>query len=320
MASSHSSRHRQQASRVIALETAAIAALDGLLDEQFDQVVDAILASRGKLVICGMGKSGLIGQKIAATLASTGTPSFFLHPGEAWHGDLGMIGKDDLFLAISNSGETEELIRLVPFLQANGNIWVAMTGKPASTLARNANFHLSIGTPEEACPLSLAPTSSTTAALVMGDALAIAAMVARGFQPEDFARFHPGGSLGRKLLTRVRDRMRAEDLPVVSPEDSAAAVIQKATRGRLGLVVVVAADEVCGLITDGDLRRALEKYGDQFLRQSAGDIMTRSPRVIAPSASLQEAQEVMTRHAISALLVMEGRQLAGVIQLYQCEL
>lgn len=316
----HPSNHRRQAERVIALEVAAIQALSGLLDDQFDQVVDAILASKGKLVICGMGKSGLIGKKIVATMASTGTPSFFLHPGEAWHGDLGMIGKEDLFLAISNSGESEELIRMVPFLQANGNTWIAMTGRPNSTLARNANFHLCIGNPEEACPLSLAPTSSTTATLVLGDALAIALMVARGFQPEDFARFHPGGSLGRKLLTRVRDRMRGDDLPVVAPDATAAEVIQAATRGRLGLVVVTANDEVCGVITDGDLRRALEKFGDQFMRHNASDLMTRSPRVIHPGASLQEAQDVMNRHAITVLLVMDGHQLVGIIQLYQCEI
>lgn len=315
-----SSNHRAQAQRVIDLESNAIRNLAELLDTQFEQAVEAVLASRGKLVVCGMGKSGLIGKKIAATLASTGTPSFFLHPAEAWHGDLGMIGREDTFLAISNSGETEELIRLVPFLQANGNTWIALTGRPDSTLARNAHFHLNTGNSEEACPLLLAPTSSTTAALVMGDALAIALMVARGFQPEDFARFHPGGSLGRKLLMRVRDRMRSNDLPIVAPDDSAATVIQAATRGRLGLVVVVAAGQVCGVITDGDLRRMLEKQGDHFMRLTAADLMTRSPRVITPDASLQEAQDVMNRHAITVLLVMDGQQLVGVLQLYQCDI
>lgn len=315
-----SSNHRAQAQRVIDLESNAIRNLAELLDTQFEQAVEAVLASRGKLVVCGMGKSGLIGKKIAATLASTGTPSFFLHPAEAWHGDLGMIGREDTFLAISNSGETEELIRLVPFLQANGNTWIALTGRPDSTLGRNAHFHLNTGNSEEACPLLLAPTSSTTAALVMGDALAIALMVARGFQPEDFARFHPGGSLGRKLLMRVRDRMRSNDLPIVAPDDSAATVIQAATRGRLGLVVVVAAGQVCGVITDGDLRRMLEKQGDHFMRLTAADLMTRSPRVITPDASLQEAQDVMNRHAITVLLVMDGQQLVGVLQLYQCDI
>ncbi len=315
-----SNNHRAQAQRVIDLESNAIRNLIELLDAQFEQAVEAVLASRGKLVVCGMGKSGLIGKKIAATLASTGTPSFFLHPAEAWHGDLGMIGKEDTFLAISNSGETEELIRLVPFLQANGNTWIALTGRPDSTLGRNAHFHLNTGNSEEACPLLLAPTSSTTAALVMGDALAIALMVARGFQPEDFARFHPGGSLGRKLLMRVRDRMRSNELPIVAPDDSAATVIQAATRGRLGLVVVVADGQVCGVITDGDLRRMLEKQGDHFMRLSAADLMTRSPRVIAPDASLQEAQDVMNRHAITVLLVMDGQQLVGVLQLYQCDI
>ena len=315
-----SNHHRAQAQRVIDLESAAIRNLSQLLDEQFDQAVEAVLASSGKLVVCGMGKSGLIGKKIAATLASTGTPSFFLHPAEAWHGDLGMIGKEDTFLAISNSGETEELIRLVPFLQANGNTWIALTGRPDSTLARNAHFHLNTGDSEEACPLLLAPTSSTTAALVMGDALAIALMVARDFQPEDFARFHPGGRLGRKLLMRVRDRMRSNDLPIVSPDDNAATVIQAATRGRLGIVVVMAEGKVCGVITDGDLRRMLEKQGDQFMRLSAADLMTQSPRSISPDTSLQEAQDLMHRHAITVLLVMDGQQLVGVLQLYQCEI
>ncbi len=315
-----SNHHRAQAQRVIDLESAAIRNLSQLLDEQFDQAVEAVLASSGKLVVCGMGKSGLIGKKIAATLASTGTPSFFLHPAEAWHGDLGMIGKEDTFLAISNSGETEELIRLVPFLQANGNTWIALTGRPDSTLARNAHFHLNTGDSEEACPLLLAPTSSTTAALVMGDALAVALMVARDFQPEDFARFHPGGRLGRKLLMRVRDRMRSDDLPIVSPDDNAATVIQAATRGRLGIVVVMAEGKVCGVITDGDLRRMLEKQGDQFMRLSAADLMTQSPRSISPDTSLQKAQDLMHRHAITVLLVMDGQQLVGVLQLYQCEI
>ncbi|HID00026.1 MAG TPA: KpsF/GutQ family sugar-phosphate isomerase, partial [Piscirickettsiaceae bacterium] len=207
-------KYQQSAKRVFDIEAAAIANLKTLLNDDFDGAVEAILNSSGRVVICGMGKSGLIGKKIMATLASTGTPSFFMHPGEAFHGDLGMVAPDDIFVAISNSGETEEVIRLLPFLKDNGNTIIAMTGNPASTLAKNADFHLNIAVPQEACPHQLAPTSSTTATLVMGDALAVALMEARNFQPQDFARFHPGGSLGRKLLTKVRHEMKTDNLPL----------------------------------------------------------------------------------------------------------
>ncbi|GAA5215273.1 SIS domain-containing protein [Corallincola platygyrae] len=313
-------KHTEQALRVFDLEAKAIADLKQQLDETFDQAIDSILNSRGKVVVTGMGKSGLIGKKIAATLASTGTPSFFLHPAEAWHGDLGMIEPNDVLLAISNSGESEELIGLIPFVQARGNILIAMTGNVESTLARNANFHLSIAVEEEACPLSLAPTSSTTATVAMGDAVAIALMVARDFQPADFARFHPGGSLGRRLLTRVKDLMRSDELPTLPASASTKEVIQVATEGCLGVAIVMDGDELLGIITDGDIRRGIEKFGDAFLKQTAADLMTKGPRTIATTASLQEASDVMNEYNITVLLVVDNGKLEGVLQLYQCEL
>ncbi len=313
-------KHAKQAQRVFELEAQAISGLIPQLDGDFDAAVEAILASNGRLVVCGMGKSGLIGKKITATLASTGTPSFFLHPAEAWHGDLGMLSPGDVLLAISNSGESDELIGLIPFVRASGNMLVAMTGNPQSTLGRNADYHLSIAVAEEACPLDLAPTSSTTATAAMGDALAVALMVARGFQPEDFARFHPGGSLGRRLLLKVKDRMRADQLPLLAPDASASEVIQVATQGRLGAAIVVEEGRVLGVITDGDLRRNLERFGADFMQHNAAELMTASPKRIAPGASLQQAQELMNQHSITLLLVMDEERLQGVIQLYQCEL
>ncbi len=305
--------HRDIAKRVIAIEAQAINYLSERLDEDFDGAVNAILDSTGRVVICGMGKSGLIGKKIMATLASTGTPSFFMHPGEAFHGDLGMVAPDDVFVAISNSGETEEVIRLLPFLKDNGNTLIAMTGNPGSTLAKNADFHLNIAVPQEACPHQLAPTSSTTATLVMGDALAVALMEARNFQPQDFARFHPGGSLGRKLLTRVRHEMKTDNLPLVSRDAPMKEVIHTMSAGRLGLCIV---DEGRGIITDGDLRRHLES-DPELMHKTAGQIMTPSPKSISPDARLTEAEELMNRHKITSLLVKdEHGKLLGVIQIY----
>ena len=210
---------------VFSVEAKAVSALSDNLSTDFDDAVSAILSSEGKTIVCGMGKSGIIGKKIAATLASTGTPSFFMHPGEAYHGDLGMVSPDDVFIAISNSGETEEVVKLIPFLKDNGNVLIAMTGNPDSTLAKAANYHLNVGVEEEACPLQLAPTSSTTATLAMGDALAVTLMKARDFKPENFARFHPGGSLGRRLLSRVENEMVSDNLPVIQPDASVAEVI-----------------------------------------------------------------------------------------------
>lgn len=301
------------AKRVLDIEADAIVHLKTLLDDHFNGSVEAILHTQGRVVICGMGKSGLIGKKIMATFASTGTPCFFMHPGEAFHGDLGMVAPNDVFLALSNSGETEEVIRLLPFLKDNGNIVIAMTGRPNSTLAKNADFHLNIAVPKEACPHQLAPTSSTTATLVMGDALAVALMEARGFQPHDFARFHPGGSLGRKLLTRVKHEMKAANLPLIAASASMPEVIHSMNEGRLGLCIV---DNGKGIITDGDLRRHMEKDAAGLMRKTAADIMGTAPKTIDSNATLSQAEELMNQHKITSLLVTDNGQLAGVIQIY----
>lgn len=305
--------HLALAKQVFEIEAQAIANLSRLLDEQFELSVDAILRSKGRVVICGMGKSGLIGKKIMATLASTGTPCFFMHPGEAFHGDLGMVSPEDVFIALSNSGETEEVIRLLPFLKDNHNVIIAMTGRPNSTLAKNADHHLNIAVPKEACPLQLAPTSSTTATLVMGDALAIALMQARNFKPHDFARFHPGGSLGRKLLTKVKHEMRNGPLPIVAADANMKDVIHTISDGRLGLCIVGDAE---GIITDGDLRRHLDIDAAALMTKQAKDIMTPNPKTIDSNARLAQAEELMNQVKIASLLVTENHTLVGVIQIY----
>jgi arabinose-5-phosphate isomerase len=309
---------QQIAKDVIQIEAEAVQHLAQLLDAQFEQSVKAILHTHGRLVICGMGKSGLIGKKIMATLASTGTPCFFMHPGEAFHGDLGMVAPDDIFLALSNSGETDEVIKLIPFLKDNGNQIIAMTGRPDSTLAQNADFHLNIAVPKEACPLQLAPTSSTTATLVMGDALAVALMQARDFQPQDFARFHPGGSLGRKLLTRVKHEMTAGALPFVKGDAPMIEVVHSMTDGRLGMCIVNQGE---GVITDGDLRREMEADPQTFMHKTAAEIMTANPQWIHQEARLTEAEERMTGKKITSLLVRQSEAgqpnpVVGVIQIY----
>lgn len=301
------------AKRVFQIEAEAIRHLEALLDEQFDQSVKAILATKGRVVICGMGKSGLIGNKIMATLASTGTPCFSMHPGEAFHGDLGMVSPNDVFIALSNSGETEEVIKLLPFLKDNGNVIISITGRPESTLATNSDFHLNIAVPQEACPLQLAPTSSTTATLVMGDALAVALMEARDFQPHDFARFHPGGSLGRKLLTRVRHEMKSDNLPFVAANDDIKTVIHTMTNGRLGLCIV---ENGLGIITDGDLRRHMESDLAGLMTKTASDIMNSTPKSIDAEARLSDAEDMMTQNKITSLLVSDQSKIVGVIQIY----
>ena len=308
------SHYQAIAQRVFEIEAQAIAHLSEQLDAQFDQSVEAILNTQGRVVICGMGKSGLIGKKIVATLASTGTPCFFMHPGEAFHGDLGMVTPEDIFVAISNSGETEEVIKLIPFLKDNGNTIIAMTGRPESTLAQNADFHLNIAVPQEACPHQLAPTSSTTATLVMGDALAVALMEARQFQPQDFARFHPGGSLGRKLLTRVKHEMRSQNLPFIESSTPMKEVIHTMSEGRLGLCIV---DQGKGIITDGDLRRHMEQDAIGLMQKTAGEIMTPNPTTIDENTKLTEAEALMNKKKITSLLVTNAdKQIVGVIQIY----
>ncbi|MGB8419143.1 KpsF/GutQ family sugar-phosphate isomerase [Paraburkholderia sp.] len=301
------------AKEVFQIESRALSNLAQRLDENFSDAIDWILNSTGRVVVCGMGKSGIIGKKIAATLASTGTPSFFMHPGEAYHGDLGMITPSDTFLTISNSGETDEVIKLIPFLRNNGNYLVALTGNPKSTLAKAAHCHLDVGVDQEACPLQLAPTSSTTAALAMGDALAVTLMKARGFRPENFARLHPGGSLGRRLLSRVEDEMVRRDLPFVTEETRTIEVLQTMTHGRLGVAVVRRAVG-WGVITDGDIRRAIETFGDTLFSRVAADMMSADPTMVPVGTRVEDALMLMDERQINALLVFDGDDVVGVFK------
>lgn len=309
------------ARRAIATECAALAGLEASLDERFSTAVELLLSMEGKCIVTGMGKSGLVGRKIAATLASTGTPSFFLHPGEAFHGDLGMISKEDVILALSYSGETDEVLKIVPFIHQNGNRMIALTGNAQSTLARHADVHLSVAVAEEACILQLAPTSSTTAQMAMGDALAVALMELRDFTQVDFARLHPGGSLGRRLLMTVGQAMRDHDLPVVTADCSAIEMIHAMSKGGLGLIVVERDGIIEGIVTDGDVRRAMVRLQGDFFSVKAGDIATPHPRTIQADAKLIEAERMMTRHKVTSLLVTDAaRHLLGVIQIYDIKL
>lgn len=301
------------ARHVFNIEAKAVAGLSDNLDEQFNWAVRYILESKGRIIICGMGKSGIIGKKVAATMASTGTPSFFMHPGEAYHGDLGMVTHEDVFVAISNSGETDEVVKLLPFLKDNGNILIAITGNPDSTLARAADCHLNVHVKQEACPLQLAPTSSTTATLAMGDALAITLMEARGFKPENFARFHPGGSLGRRLLSKVEYDMFKGTLPLVEEDTPLMDVIATITRSSLGLVIVRTKGS-WAVITDGDVRRALEQYGKDFFDRRAAEVMTCNPVRVAVGTRTEDALQLMERRRISALLVFERNNLVGIFK------
>jgi arabinose-5-phosphate isomerase len=300
------------------IEARAVAALEGRLGADFERACRMLLACTWRVVVSGMGKSGHVGGKIAATLASTGTPAFFLHPAEASHGDLGMVTRGDVVLAISYSGETAELLTILPLFKRMGAGLLALTGNPASTLAREADVHLDISVPAEACPLNLAPTASTTATLAMGDALAVALLKHRGFTEADFARSHPGGTLGRRLLLHVSDVMRrGSDLPVVRPETPLTEGLLEMSRKRLGLTAVVDADgRVVGIFTDGDLRRALDRNLD--VRATAmADVMTRSPRAIGANELAAEAVLMMEKHAVNGLLVLDGSgRLVGALNVH----
>ena len=274
------------AREAIRTEADALEKMERSLDEHFVEAIEMILQSRGKLIITGMGKSGLIGRKMAATFASTGTPSFYLHPGEAFHGDLGMISKEDIVLAISYSGETDEVLKIVPFIHNNGNRLISMTGNPASTLAIHSDIHLDVSVDHEACILHLAPTTSTTAQIAMGDAMAVALMKLRNFTSIDFARLHPGGSLGRRLLMTVGNVMHKEGLPVVAPDCSAKDMIHAVSKGGLGLIVICEGDKVLGIVTDGDIRRAMERRESEFFSIRAMDIATLNPKTIGPDEKL----------------------------------
>ena len=308
---------KKLAQEVFEIESKEIANLSKRLTDDFEKAINAILQSSGKLIFSGMGKSGIIGKKIAATLASTGTPSFFLHPGEAYHGDLGMIEENDIVLLISNSGETDEVLKLIPFLKHQKNCTISMSGNDDSTLAKNTNYHLDIAVDKEACPLFLAPTSSTTATLVMGDALAVTLMKLRDFKEENFAKFHPGGSLGRRLLTTVGDVMKKKNLPIISSQAAIKEVIQRISEGKLGLVVIIDNNKIIGIITDGDIRRTMESREKDFFNLKAEDLMSNHPKLIYESDKLISASNIMSQHKINSLLVVnESNDLVGVVQVY----
>ena len=306
------------ARRVLVIEADAVRALVERLDERFLAAVALILERRGRVVVSGIGKSGHIARKIASTLSSTGTPAYFLHPAEANHGDLGMIEAGDVFIALSHSGESEELLSIVPQVKRRGAKLIAITGRIESALAQECDVLLDAGVAQEACPHNLAPTASTTAALAMGDALAVALLDARGFSADDFARSHPGGSLGRRLLTHVSDVMRkGADMPTVRHTATFKQALLEMSRGRMGMTAVLGAQgEVVGIFTDGDLRRTLEKPID-FETTRVGEVMTSGPRTIRPDALAVEAVQLMERHKVNQLLVVDqGSHLVGALNMH----
>ena len=294
------------ARRVLDIEARAVQELAGRLDDSFVQAMQIVLNCNGRIVVSGMGKSGHIARKLASTLASTGTPAFFVHPAEASHGDLGMITSDDVLIALSNSGQSAELLVIVPIVRREGAKLIAITGDPSSPLATEADAHLNAQTSEEACPLGLAPTASTTAALAMGDALAVALLEARGFDENDFARSHPGGSLGRRLLTHVSDIMRSGDAVPRVPETAMLndAILEMSRKG-MGMTAILRGDQVIGIFTDGDLRRTLEKAGD-IRTVPMSDAMTKAPRTVESTKLAVEAVKIMDDHKINQILVVDA--------------
>ncbi len=309
---------RQYAERCLRDEAQAILDLIPQLDDNFTRAVAMMYHCRGKVIVTGVGKSGNIGAKIAATLASTGTPAFFINPLDAYHGDLGVMTPDDVVLAISNSGQTDELLRFVPILLHMHVPIIGMSRNPESLLAKYSAVHLKVWVESEACPLNLAPTSSTTAALVMGDALAVALMQVRDFRPRDFAQFHPGGELGKRLLTTAEDVMRTTDLPIIAQDMHLGEAIIHVSNGKLGLGVSLDAEHrVAGLITDGDIRRAMERWQEQFFNRTVADIMTCNPKTVAPNTKISEIQRIMHRHKIHSVLVCDDeRHLLGIVDSY----
>ncbi|QVJ80516.1 arabinose-5-phosphate isomerase [Prevotella sp. khp1] len=300
-------------------ESEAVLSLIPQLDENFDKAVELILNCKGKVIVTGVGKSGHIGAKIAATLSSTGTPSFFTNPLDVFHGDLGVMTQDDVVLAISNSGQTDELLRFIPMVLHMQIPIIGMSGNPKSLLAKYSTYHLNVQVEKEACPLNLAPTSSTTAQLTMGDALAIALMEKRNFQPRDFAQFHPGGELGKRLLTTAQDVMRTEDMPVLPPEMHLGEAIILVSKAKLGLGIAMVNNEIVGLITDGDIRRAMEKWQAQFFDRTVSDIMTRTPKMVKPDTKITEIQRIMNQYKVHSVLVTDGENhLLGVVDHYSC--
>ena len=305
-----------------ALKEEAQAILDQIptLDDNFEKAVDMMYHCKGKIIVTGVGKSGHVGAKIAATLASTGTPAFFINPLDVYHGDLGVMTDKDVVLALSNSGQTDELLRFIPMVLHMNVPLISITGNPDSLLAKYSNYHITVKVKKEACPLNLAPTSSTTAALAMGDALAIALMQVRHFQPRDFAQFHPGGELGKRLLTTAEDVMRHNDLPVIPKEMHLGKAIIEVSKGKLGLGVSVDKDNrVIGLITDGDIRRAMEKWQALFFDKTVSDIMTTTPKTVLPTTKITEILKVMHKNKVHTVLVVDkDNHLKGIVDHYAC--
>lgn len=311
---------QEYAVRCLKDEAEAILSLIPQLDENFDKAVDMIYSCKGKVIVTGVGKSGNIGSKIAATLSSTGTPAFFINPLDVFHGDLGVMTPDDVVLALSNSGNTDELLRFLPMILHMKVPVIAMSGNSESLLAKYSDVHIKVKVEKEACPLNLAPTSSTTAALAMGDALAVALMQVRNFKPRDFAQFHPGGELGRRLLTTAEDVMRSDELPILPEEMHLGEAIILVSKGKLGLGISLnSANEVEGIITDGDIRRAMEKWQAEFFNHTVADIMTRTPKMVAPDTKISEVQKVMNKYKVHSVLVVdEQKHLLGVVDHYSC--
>ena len=304
--------------RCIREEAQALLDLIPQLDENFERAVDLIYHCRGKVIVTGVGKSGNIGAKIAATLSSTGTPAFFINPLDAYHGDLGVMTSDDVVLALSNSGHTDELLRFVPMLLHMNVPIIGMSRNPNSLLAKYSTVHIQVKVDHEACPLNLAPTSSTTAVLAMGDALAVALMQVRDFRPRDFAQFHPGGELGKRLLTTAEDVMRTDDLPIISQDMHLGEAIIEVSRGKLGLGISLDDEgRVIGILTDGDIRRAMERWQEQFFNRTVSDIMTRNPKIVTPQTKVTEIQRVMHLHKIHSVLVCNKQnKLLGIVDSY----
>lgn len=310
---------RQYASQCLHDEAEAIVGLIPQLDDNFDKAVELMYNCKGKIIVTGVGKSGNIGAKIAATLSSTGTPAFFINPLDMYHGDLGVISKNDVLLALSNSGQTDELLRLITIVLHLKATIISMTSNPQSLLAKYSNAHITVKVEKEACPLNLAPTSSTTAALAMGDALAIALMQVRNFKPNDFAKFHPGGELGKRLLTTATDVMRSDDMPIVPEEMHLGEAIILVSKGKLGLGISLTDGKVSGLITDGDIRRAMEKWQAEFFNKTVSDIMTRNPKMVLPDTKITEIQQIMHKHKVHTVLVVDkDKHLLGVVDHYSC--
>ena len=311
---------REYAIQCLKDEAQAILDLIPNIDKEFDDAVELIFRCHGKVIVTGVGKSGHIGAKIAATLSSTGTPSFFINPLDVFHGDLGVMTKDDVVLAISNSGQTDELLRFIPMVLHMEIPIIGMSGNPQSLLAKYSSCHLNVSVKKEACPLNLAPTSSTTATLAMGDALAVALMEKRNFRPQDFAHFRPGGELGKRLLTTAQDVMRSDDLPVITPDMHLGEAIILVSKGKLGLGIAMNADDtIAGLITDGDIRRAMEKWKAQFFNKTVSDIMTVTPKTVTRQTKISDIQKMMNRYKVHSVLVTDKeRHLLGVVDHYSC--